>query len=58
MKYKIKTKLKIPTELKRGEKGRFAFCVWNASCVTFPETEADAINVWRNSLKGASADTC
>lgn len=59
MKYKIKKKmLKIPTELKSGGKGRICICIWNTSCVTFTETEADAINVRGNSLKGASADTC
>lgn len=57
MKYKIRKVLKIPTELKSG-KGKICICIWNTSCVTFTETEADAINVRGNSLKGASADTC
>lgn len=54
--YKIKNMLKIPPELKSGERENL-HCIWNTSCVTFTETEADAINVQGTSLKGASADT-
>lgn len=47
--------LKIPTG---GKGGEFAFAYGTQAVSPFRETEVDAINVWGNSLKGASADTC
>lgn len=50
-----KKMLKIPTG---GKGGWVAFAYGTQAVSPFRETEVDAINVWGNSLKGASADTC